>query len=154
MIISICFLRRENAFTTVAKTSHLDDQVVTYQSVEDYVKEWHRFWLPLHHTVIFISNIWISASVKINWLWTWTLIVRTAAFQRTEKKAAWFLANRYGRISHQWKKTVNDMTFLLLSADDMIMWSVDTIFDRQILYFITMRSSTITQCDHLNFFSN
>ena len=37
-------------------------------------------------TVIFISNIWISASVKINWLCTWTLVVRTAAFKRTEKK--------------------------------------------------------------------
>ena len=87
MIISICFLKRENAFTTFAKISYLDDQVVTYQSVEDYVKEWHRFWLPLHHTVIFISNIWISAlTVKINWLCTSTLVVRTAAFKRTEKK--------------------------------------------------------------------
>ena len=36
--------------------------------------------------VIFISNIWISASVKINWLCTWTLVVRTAAFKITEKK--------------------------------------------------------------------
>ena len=35
MIISICFLKRENAFTTFAKISYLDDQVVTYQSVED-----------------------------------------------------------------------------------------------------------------------
>ena len=37
-------------------------------------------------TVIFISNIWISASVKINWLCTWTLVVRTAASKITEKK--------------------------------------------------------------------
>ena len=37
-------------------------------------------------TVIFISNTWISASVKINWLCTWTLVVRTAAFKITEKK--------------------------------------------------------------------
>ena len=37
-------------------------------------------------TLIFISNIWISASVKINCLFTWTLAVRTAVFNRTEKK--------------------------------------------------------------------
>ena len=38
------------------------------------------------YSVSFISNISISASVKINWLCTWTLVVRTAAFKRTEKK--------------------------------------------------------------------
>ena len=40
----------------------------------------------------------------------------------------------------------------LLSAVDKILWSTDTIFNRQICYLINMRCSTITKCDHLNFF--
>ena len=48
-----------------AKISYLDDKVVTYQSAEDHGKNWHRFCLRLHQTVILMSNIRISASVKI-----------------------------------------------------------------------------------------
>ena len=40
-----------------------------------------------------------------------------------------------------------------LSVVHTISWSIDSIFDRKIYYLVNIRSSTITQYDHLNWFS-
>ena len=57
------------------------------QSVENRRKECHRFWLPLRHAVILISNDRTSASKKINGMaLIRTLTVSTTAFKRTKEK--------------------------------------------------------------------
>ena len=44
------------------------------------------FWLRLCHAVILISNIQISASMRINWMALIELMVLTGAFERTDEK--------------------------------------------------------------------
>ena len=95
VIIYISFVKRENASMTFCRQPHLLPKLVFWMirlsrhiilREEDHGKKWHRFWLCLHYTVIFIQNVQYQLQWKVNWLWTWTLIVMTAAFKRTEKK--------------------------------------------------------------------
>ena len=73
VMISVCFVERENASVIFCWEPHLFLQLVVLiirlllGSLQNHKKKWHRFWLHLHHTIIFMSNIKISASVKINW---------------------------------------------------------------------------------------
>ena len=61
------------------------------QSAENRMKECHRLWLHLRHTVILISNDRTSASKKMNWMvLIRTLMVSTTAFERTEKNSMVF----------------------------------------------------------------
>ena len=54
----------------------------------------------------------------------------------------------------QMKQDIVDGSFhRWLSVVDTILWSIDSNFDKKIYYFVNMKSSTITQCDHLNWFS-
>ena len=77
VIIYISSVKRENASMMVCWQPHLFLQLVVWiirlllGSLQNHKKKWHRFWLHLQHTVILMSNIRISASVKINWSLTW-----------------------------------------------------------------------------------
>ena len=58
-----------------------------FKSADNHREDCHRFWLRLHDTVILISNVRISTSVKINWIVLISiLMVLTTMFERTEEK--------------------------------------------------------------------
>ena len=116
VLIPISSVKREDASMSFCWQPHLFLELVVWiirmllSSLQNHKKIWHRFWWHLKHTVIFMSNIRISASVKINWSLTWTPSVMTAALKINGSK----FYNWFGRISQWWKKTVNDQTWLHL----------------------------------------
>ena len=108
MIISIsCCQKRKHIYDfllsteSFAKISYLNDFFVTYQSVKDHSKKWHRFRLHLHDTVIFISDVQIPAQLQNKLIMDLNSDCHDCSIQKNIGKVQWFLADRYGRISHQ-----------------------------------------------------
>ena len=60
---------------------------------ENHGKKWHRFWLRLHHTVIFISNVQIPASVESKLIVDLNSNCHDRSIQKNREKIQWFLAD-------------------------------------------------------------
>ena len=79
---------------------------------QDYGTKWHRFWLCLHYTVIFISNVQIPALLESELIVDLNSNCHDCSVQQNREKVQWFLAGWYGRISYRWKKVIDDETWL------------------------------------------
>ena len=116
------FFKRENKFMTSCCQPHLLLKLVIWMIrlshinlwKENHGKKWHRFWLRLHHAVIFISNVQILASVQNKLIGDLNSNCHDCIIQTNREKVQWFLGGWYGRISHRWKKFVDDETWLHL----------------------------------------
>ena len=86
------------------------------QSSENSGKKCHRFWLPLRHAVILISNVRTSASKKINFMaLIRTLTISTTTFERMKEEFYGFRQTvwRQYQAKSIWDKLLSSISLLL-----------------------------------------